>query len=106
MKVLKDEDLTPELLKKKQKMFLSMAISAVWWGEGSDFEWQELVADNNYEETIAEVYGVKYPNEYDAEYDDDEDGKKFDKAWDAWTDLQGKVQSDVSKFLKKLKESL
>lgn len=48
---------------KKWNLLLSMAIDAVSWSEGSDFEWNELIGEGNYVDAIEELYGVKKAEE-------------------------------------------
>lgn len=70
--------LTPDQAEKKRQLLLSVAIAALNWDEGADFEWHELIGEGCYQDTIEEVYGVIYP------YDDrlTKTDKDLEKEWD------------------------
>ncbi len=86
-------------MKTKGEFLLQLAIDAVYWGEGADFEWIELVEEGNYHEQVEQFYGVKYPMEEDFEEPDE-----YEKAYEAWGKARDQTQKDVHDLLVQLRD--
>jgi len=108
---------------KKEELFLRLAVKAMNWGEGAEFEMTELVNyDRELTKAIEKFYGVKYVSEEEWErawnqeaYEEmtaDEKGEyqdEFDEsqiaAADAWVEILTVVQKDAVNYLKSLLEA-
>ena len=101
----------------KNQLLLSLAKDAVNWGEGADFEMQELIheADKETHDAIVEYYPEFFIHSVEEEdYPDTEEGyKAFEKA-EKWASKEGfysqkfysKVSEDINDLLNKLIEQM
>ena len=52
---------------KKNKLLLSIAIDAVNYGEGADFEMREIIGEGGYEEEIREHFPHSVKEDWDSD---------------------------------------
>lgn len=78
----------------KEELLLSMAITAVNWGEGADFEAKELIWDSGYEAACRQHFPHLFP-EPTGDPDEDRENIDYDKIGEA-------VQRAITKFLRRL----
>ncbi len=99
----------------KNELYLEVAICAVGWGEGADFEMKELVdEDKQLVKAVEEHYSVKFPNEEmsDEEFEGmtdveihDHMTKEASKQDQAWTNALRTLQKETVSYLRSLKNS-
>lgn len=84
----------------KNEFLLNVAIEAMGWGEGADFEMSELIGYNSeLAEQLEKHYNVKYAT--DEDFDDDE---LYEEARRGWENALDQCQRDAIILLTQLKK--
>lgn len=88
----------------KNQMLLNMAIDAVNWGEGADFEMKELIHEGShpYPDLIRKIYPERFKEKpaKDPNEDEDDDDEDNDEMYD--DKLYSFIQGEISSLLEQL----
>src|SRR4051812_31046225 len=88
----------------KKDLLLEIARDAVCWGEGSDFEWNELIGEFDHQDAMEEHYKGQFPYAfgYSRNWTDEEQDLHSEQT----EKLQEQVCSDCLELLKSLMDNV
>ena len=83
----------------KRDLLLRVAVDAMNWGEGADFEIGELIGEFSPASAIKEHYGDQFPAYFNYNDDDEEDDDGYDEYEKQRNGLHSKISADVIELL-------